>query len=408
MQIEAATRAALRRSPSRTRALRVLDITDFYSETASGGVRTYLRHKGDHLARAGVSHAVVVPGSRSGMERVGATRLHRIQGPRVPVSPAYRTLLSSEEIRRILEAERPDVIEVGSPFLVPRLVRRAAGEPGIPTVGFYHADVVRTFAEPYLRHPLLSPLQGGLKAVARRLVRDVYRSFDATVAASPSVVRELEEYGVPNVVHIPLGVDRERFRPRAPGERASREELGVPEGPALGIYVGRFAPEKRLDVALEGHGRIPADRRPCLLLVGDGPERAALERRAHRQARLFIAPYQSSREALARMYGAADFYLATGPGETFGLAIAEALASGLPVVTVRRGAGPDRVAGGAVAEGYRHGDAADAARAIEALVDRLGPQITQRARQHALDHYDWAWTFAALVRLYDRVVSRRS
>lgn len=407
MQIEAATHAALRRSPSPTRALRVLDITDFYSETASGGVRTYLRHKTEHLERAGVSHAVVVPGARTGMERLGATRLHRIRGPRVPASPAYRTLLSWEEVRRILEAERPDVIEVGSPFLVPRLVRRASGESRTPTVGFYHADVVRTFAEPYLRHPLLGPVREGLKVAARRLVRDVYRGFDATVAASPSVVRELEEYGVPHVVHIPLGVDRRRFRPRGPGERVSRAEFGIPEGHPLGVYVGRFAPEKRLDVALDGHARIPLEGRPHLLLVGDGPERATLERRARDQAHLYVASYQSSREAVARIYGAADFYLAAGPGETFGLSIAEALASGLPVVTVRRGAGPDRVAGGAVAEGYRHGDAADAARAIRALVERLGPELSRRARRHAESHYDWSWTFESLVSLYDRVASGR-
>lgn len=406
-QIEAPTRAAIRRTPSPTRTLRVLDITDFYSESASGGVRTYLRHKMEHLARWGVSHAVVVPGARTGMERVGATRLHRIRGPRIPASPAYRTILSASEVRRVLELERPDVIEVGSPFLVPWLVRRAAGEPGIPTVGFYHADLVRTFAEPYLRRRWQAPARAGLRAAARRLVRDVYRTFDATVAASPSVARELQDFGVPRVVHIPLGVDTGLFRPRDPGERASRTELGIPEGPALGVYVGRFAPEKRLDVALDGHARIPEEGRPYLLLVGDGPDRPALERRAERQRGLFVAPYQASREAVARIYGAADFYLAPGPGETFGLSIAEALASGLPVVTVRRGAGPDRVAGAGVAEAYRHDDAADAARALLTLVAGLGPAMASKARRHAEASYDWSATFDSLLRVYHRVASRR-
>jgi alpha-1,6-mannosyltransferase len=252
----------------------------------------------------------------------------------------------------------------------------------------------------------MGPLRTGLRTAARRLVRDVYRTFDATVAASASVARELQEFGVPRVVHIPLGVDTARFRPRGPGERATRAELGIPEGPALGVYVGRFAPEKRLDVALDGHARIPADRRPHLLLVGDGPDRPALERRSRSQEGLFVAPYQASREAVARIYGAADFYLATGPGETFGLSIAEALASGLPVVTVRRGAGPDRVAGADVAEGYRHDDDADAARAILTLVDRLGSEIATRARQHAEASYDWASTFESLLRVYHRVASR--
>ena len=406
-QIEAPTQAPSRRAGRTTRELRVLDITDFYSETASGGVRTYLRHKMAHLARAGVHHAVVVPGAETGTEEVGGTRLHKIRSPRVPLSPAYRALLSASEVRRVLDRERPDVVEVGSPFFVPWLVRRAGGEPPLPTVGFYHADVVRTFAEPYVQHRWLAPLRTTLRAAARRLVRDVYRTFDATVAASPSVARELGAFGVPGVVHVPLGVDRERFRIRGPGEVASREELGIPEGGVLGVYVGRFAPEKRLDVALDGHARIPVERRPHLLLVGDGPERPALERRARIQEGLAVGDYVSSREGVARIYGAADFYLAPGPGETFGLSIAEALASGLPVVTVGRGAGPDRVAGSTVSEAYRHGDPAEAARAIEALVARLGPGLTAEARRHAEAHYDWDRTFEALLGLYERVASCR-
>jgi len=408
MQIEASTQAASRRAPSATRALRVLDITDFYSETASGGVRTYLNHKMEHLARAGVSHTVVVPGAETRMERVGSTRVHKIRSPTIPISPAYRALLSTSEIRRVLLQERPDVVEVGSPFFVPWLVRRAGGEPPIPTVGFYHADVVRTFAEPYVRHRWLAPLRVGLRMAARRLVRDVYRTFDVTVAASESVADELRGFGVPHVAMIPLGVDLERFRMRPPGEVATRGELGVPEGGVLGVYVGRFAPEKRLDVALDGHALIPEADRPHLLLVGDGPDRAALERRAHHQAGLFIGSYVSSREAVARLYGAADFYLASGPGETFGLSITEALASGLPVVTVGRGAGPDRVARTTVAEAYPHGDPPGAAVALQRLVARLNPELAVEARRHAEEHYDWGRTFDSLLSLYERTASRRS
>ena len=213
---------------------------------------------------------------------------------------------------------------------------------------------------------------------------------------------------MPRVEKISLGVDLERFRLRAPAEVASRAELGVPEDGQLGIYVGRFAPEKRLDVALDGHALIPEARRPHLLLIGDGPDREALERRARGQVGLTVGSYVSSREAVGRIYGAADFYLASGPGETFGLSIAEALASGLPVVTVNRGAGPDRVAHTRVAEGYPHGDAPGAAAAIQRLVSRLSPELASEARRHAEERYDWGRTFENLLRLYERTASRGS
>lgn len=401
MEITAPTPTVLRRAAAPSRPLRVLDITDFWSDEASGGVKTYLQAKIDHLAEAGLVHSVVVPGASSGETWVGRTRFHRIRGPRVPLSTGYRTLLSTEAVRRVIATERPDVIEVGSPFFVPWLVQRALGEPRIPTLGFYHADLVRTFAEPYTQHRWLAWLRVGLRMTARRFVRDVYRTFDLTAAASASVVRELRTLGVARVAQVPLGVDLDTFRLRGPEERATRSELGVPERVPLGLFVGRLAREKRLDVALDGHARIPPERRPHLLLVGDGPERPALEARARHQAGLTVHRYVESRQEVARVFGAADFYLACGPGETFGLSIAEALASGLPVVVVDRGAAPDRVAGAGVAERYRHGDPADAARALEEIVPRLGDDLAARARRHAEEHFSWDRTFETLSGLYD-------
>ena len=93
---------------------------------------------------------MVVPGERTLRTRLGRTALYRIRGPRVPMSPAYRVMLSARRFREVLERERPDVIEVGSPFIVPRLVRRGLAGRRVPLVGFYHADIVWTFAEPYV------------------------------------------------------------------------------------------------------------------------------------------------------------------------------------------------------------------------------------------------------------------
>jgi hypothetical protein len=61
-----------------------------------------------------------------------------LRGPRIPFAPGYRFLLATEAISRILEVEKPDVIEVGSPFLVPKVLEWAQPSKRIPTVGFYH------------------------------------------------------------------------------------------------------------------------------------------------------------------------------------------------------------------------------------------------------------------------------
>lgn len=388
-------------SPAMGPPLRVLDITDAYSDTVSGGVKTYLHAKAAHMAERGVDHVMVVPGAEDRMEMLGTTRVYRVAGPRVPVSPAYRLMLSVSRVREVLHRERPDVIEVGSPFVVPHLVDRARGsDRRAATVGFYHADVVRTFAEPYVPSRLAAPVRAVARTAARALVRDVYGRFDATVAASRSTTEELRSLGVPRVHTMGLGVDLETFRPLPPEEHLDPAAWGVEEGVPVGIFAGRFCAEKRLDVILDGHALLPLEERPHLVLVGGGPHLDRLRALAAERPRLTLLDYVHDRHELARAYNTADFYLATGPGETFGLSIAEAIACGLPVVAVDRAAAPDRVEGSDIGELYVHEDPASAAEALRRMTARLGPELRARARAHAEARFDWAGTFDALASLY--------
>jgi alpha-1,6-mannosyltransferase len=395
-------------SAPRARPLRVLDVTDFYSDSVSGGVKTYLNAKASALADAGVEHAAVVPGEADGLEALGPSRLHRIRGRTVPISRGYRVMLSAGALRRIIERERPDLVEVGSPFVIPHLVERATRTAPLPTVGFYHADVVRTFAEPYVPSRWAAPLRVAARTAARALVQRVYRRFDVTVAASESVAAELRALGVPRVRRIGLGVDLQTFHPLAPEQRIPAVTWDAEPGVPVGVYAGRFCAEKRLDVLLAGHARVPIERRPHLLLIGGGPLLAETRRTAEREPRLTVLPYVSERADLARILASADFYLAPGPGETFGLAIAEALACGLPVVVVDRGAGIDRLSGSDAGEAYRHGDPESAAAALERMVARLGPGLRARARAHAERSFDWTATFDRLIELYHEVAAGRA
>jgi alpha-1,6-mannosyltransferase len=394
--------------------LKVLDITDFYSEGASGGVKVYLREKSRHLREAGVEHVLVVPGESDSVSREGHTRVYRVAGPTVPVSPDYRVMTSVKRVRRILAEERPDVVEVGSPFIVPGLVRRAVRPLDLDPVllGFYHADVVRTFAEPYVPHRVAAPVRVLARMAARALVRRVYRRLACTVAASASVADELRGLGVPSVRHVSLGVDLEVFRPLPHPDPEERAALGLPTGHApIGLFVGRFCAEKRLDVLLDGHARLdPADR-PHLVFVGDGPLADRLAEVSATRSDVTVLPYVTDREALAMLYNAADFYLAVGPGETFGLSIAEGIACGLPVVVVDRGAAPDRVAGADIAELYVHGEGASAADALRRMGERLAvadrDALVAAARSHAEREFDWRGTFAEMIAVYREHVAVR-
>src|SRR5581483_8031434 len=105
--------------PRRGRAeLGVLDITKWFGET-TGGVRTYLLQKARYVeARPWLRHVLVVPGARSSIAVGDGVRCYRLRRPRIPTQHPYRLMVSARAVRRIIEHERPDIIEVGSPFLV--------------------------------------------------------------------------------------------------------------------------------------------------------------------------------------------------------------------------------------------------------------------------------------------------
>lgn len=390
-------------APAAAGPLRVLDVTIFYAPV-SGGVRTYLDMKADDFRTRGVAHAMAVPGPERGRRRMGATTVHLLRGLPVPFTPGYRLMYSAAELERVIREERPDVIEVGSPFLVPLLLEKAMGALGgtrIPTVGFYHADLVRTYVEPYVRH-FPARAREALRARARRFVRRVYSRFDVTVAASASVARELRLLGLDRVEHISLGVDLETFRPTRRSD-ALRRRLGVPDHVPIALFAGRLCPEKGLGVVVKAHGEMPPGARPHLLFVGEGPSTGRLERLARSRPDLTLLPVISERDELARIYASSDFYLAAGPGETFGLAVVEALASGLPLLGVDSGAVKDRVRASKAGELYGPGDPKSCAEAMSRLSRGPLDKLARRARSYAEEELGWDTTFRRLSSLYRRL-----
>src|SRR2546426_11191292 len=166
-----------------------------------------------------------------------------------------------------------------------------------------------------------------------------------TLAVAPFLRRAQQR-----VIHN--GVDCRLFHPDEAAGRAFREQYDLPGGPLL-VGVGALAPEKRWDLLLEAVA-LMAPPPPPLLLCGSG----ALERALRAQARRLgvNATFLGQVEPLALVgaYNAATCVVHTRPDETFGLALAEAMACGRPVLAWASG-GPVEVVGDARSEERRVG-----------------------------------------------------
>jgi alpha-1,6-mannosyltransferase len=385
----------------RPNALGILDISEFFGET-TGGVRTYLLEKARYVQRnPSLRQILVVPGPRDAILEGSGVRCYRLRGPHIPTQKPYRFMLATESTSRIVAHERPHLIEVGSAWCAPWLVRLATRRLDVPTLWFYHSNFPRIIAP---RPKSAGWLRRGASAAAWRYVRRLGRLVHTTIAPSETVVEQLREAGLENVVCVPLGVDLDRFNPgRRSYAAETRRRFALPPG-RLAMYVGRIAGEKDLDVLLAAWPRVEQRTGTRLVIVGDGPARRALQT-APGGDRVIWVPYQRDRDQLADLYAAVDLYVAPGPAETFGLASLEALATGNPVLSVDQGGVAETVARSGAGMLYASGDQAHLAETAEQLLGADLAGMGALARRYAESHHSWNTVFDRLFSVYRAVLS---
>lgn len=179
-----------------------------------------------------------------------------------------------------------------------------------------------------------------LGMATRALYRATERLGSGTFAVSETVARRLGAWGVPGPrVHVvPNGVDPERFAFRPAARAAARARLGIPSGAYVVGCVGRLVRGKNVDGLIRAVAAVPDT---YLLVAGDGPERVPLLRTVHGLGfadRFRLAPPceepESDSPAVPELLSATDLFVSPSAEESFGLAVVEALAAGLPALYV--------------------------------------------------------------------------
>ncbi|HWL01253.1 MAG TPA: glycosyltransferase [Microbacteriaceae bacterium] len=327
-----------------------------------------------HLESRGHEAVVVAP---RGTSEPDAASLHGadISALRSVAAPGYPevrlTFATAARIGTVLREAAPDVVHLASPFFLGWQALRAAEQLGIPSVAVYQTDIPG-YAKRY-----------GYRALAPALdahVARIHGRATLNLAPSSASIGALDDLGVGRVRLWARGVDGERFHPSRRSD-ALRRSL-APNGELLVGYVGRLAPEKQVEdlAALAG---IPGTR---LVVVGDGPSRAALERLLPDAAFLGFR----SGEDLARAVASFDVFVHPGENETFCQTIQEALASGVPVVATGRGGPLDLVESSRTGWLYRPGDLDDLRARVRDLVgDEAKRRAFSAAARASVAHRTW-------------------
>lgn len=362
--------------------MRIAQLANFVGP-ASGGMRTALRALGEGYVAAGCRRLLVVPGPEDSRTTTPLGDVVQLRAPRV--GGGYRLIVEPWRVTEVLEQWEPTSIELSDKLtLLP--VARWARRTGVGSVLLSHERLGDMLA---LRTGLEATSKVSIGLLNRLLVRHV----DTVVVTSEYARDEFQGLadaaGCP-VVRVPLGVDLETFRPHP---RGPVEELRL-------VHAGRLSREKSphlaVVTAVELHRR---GVRLRLDVYGVGPHRDELVEVVG-DAPVRFHGYVDSPAALSRSLADADVALSVCPGETFGLAVLEALASGTPVVTADRGGARELV--DAVSGAWAEPAPAALADAVLAVAARPVAPRREAARRRA-ERYPWSATVASMLEVHSSV-----
>ena len=214
------------------------------------------------------------------------------------------------------------------------------------------------------------------------------------VTAPSAALRRMtwEGFGIPEsfpIDVIPNFVDTQRYAPSRDRTalRALFPDLRDDE-PVL-VHVSNFRPVKRVGDVVAVFTQVQRER-PCrLLMIGDGPERSAAERRLRELGLDGRAAFLGKQEHFVPLLAGSDVFLLPSEQESFGLAALEALSCGIPVVASNVGGVPELVRHGETGLLSPVGDVAGMAAHVLALTDSPAGwrAYSARAREHVLAHF---------------------
>lgn len=239
------------------------------------------------------------------------------------------------EVIEYLERNRFNEVIISTPGPMGLTALAAAKLLGMRTTGIYHTDfpqIVRDCTE--------DPTMGDL---TWKFMLWFYDQMDSVVAPSRYYMRQLRDGGIDanKISLLSRGVDLNVFHPgRAIPNYWRKHGLN---GDFKFIYVGRVSPDKNLDLLIQSFEHLLASGRQAdLAIVGDGPLLEKL-RTQHRNPRIAFTGFLDENE-LAAAYATSDVMVFPSVTDTFGNAVLEAQASGLPVIVSDRG-GPAEIVG---------------------------------------------------------------
>lgn len=309
------------RSEKASHPLRIAIVSETYPPEVNGVARTTQRMVQGLLSRY---HQVQLIRPRQHPEEQGASSASfeeiLVRGVSLPrYADLKMGLPAGLALMRLWQARRPHLVQIVTEGPLGWSAMMAARKLRLPVISDFHTNFHAY--SPYYG-------MGVMGGAIRGYLRWFHNQTLTTLVPTESLRHELAGAGFQRMQILARGVDTKQFCPTK-WNRLLRQSWGVGEHGIVLLYVGRIAAEKNLALLIETYRKLQAIRQDIrLVMVGDGPERAALQ--AMNPDVVFAG--MRSGETLAEHYASADMFLFPSTTETFGNVVIEAMASGLAVL----------------------------------------------------------------------------
>lgn len=389
-----------------------------YDIAYPGGVTSHVTQFAQYARKAGHAVTVIAPASRKGAYEgvisAGKAIPLPIKGGTVP--RLSFSFWNYPEIRKLFVSEKFDVIHVH--------------EPGVPLLGFaalgcapQRLSAIAATFHTNAPYNFLYKTYGKIAKVSR-LADKLLRKVDVKIAVSEAAKRFASRYVSGEYFIIPNGVDLERFSPKA-------KPIGhYTDGKVNVLFVGRlgnYEKRKGLKYLVSAFNKLHANHPNArLLVVGPGKpdsETKKMAKAANNKSIVFVG--EVSAEQLPRYYATADIFCSPAThGESFGMVLAEAMASGKPVVASNIDGyrnvvlGSSRNINAVSTDGLVRTEAGILVppRNPQALADALEQLLSNEAlrlsmgesgRRIVVNNFSWEKVAAAILEVYEQAIAAK-
>ncbi len=393
----------------------IVDFNNFWSPSGGGVRRYHLQKMAFYEKLSSESEQVlsifVMPDSKTFTEKKNDSLIiEHVEAFRFPGKWEYRFLWKPSQIEPVLAKYKPQVIEVGSPYLLPTMVRRAAKKivPEAVLLSFWHADFPITYVQRPVANKFGKALGNLSKNVAFWYARQEFRHFDGIQVSCNEVLRRLDRHKLPTSHWIPLGCDIQMFSPAKRDESLVQKlKDGKPDRLTI-FFPHRFCEEKGIELLL-GAYPILCEKlgcEPALVFAGTGPYLPQVQEAVEKYPHIKYAGFISSIDEMARHYASVDLGLALSGWETFGLSILESMACGNAQIGASTGAAAEHIRESGAGVVLKERTPQALADAIVELYHSDMAAMKQKARVYA-EKFSWADCFKRQLELYKLIYNQK-